>query len=233
MLARLSRSELLAAISGDALLLRVLNHVKNAADEDPAHDVEHLLRVAACTLALAAEQATLRECVCAALLHDVVNVPKNHAERARASTYSATAAREFLQQDLPAESLTRVVEAIEDHSFSAGRRPRSALGEALQDADRLEALGALGLARTFSTGARMGARYFDPEDPWALGRSLADTRFSVDHFFSKLLTLAPTLCTEAGRREAEHRAELLRTFLLALADEIGCPLELGKLPERA
>ena len=229
MLSVMSRGELLAAIANDPLLSRVFAHAKAEAGDDAAHDIEHLLRVAQGTLALAESAASFRECVCAALLHDVVNLPKNHPDRARASTLSGEAARRLVEGELGEASTARIVEAIEDHSYSAGRRPRSPLGEALQDADRLEALGALGIARTFSTGVRLNAAYFDPEDPWSERRPLDDLRFSVDHFFRKLLLLPDTLCTERGRAEARKRGQLLEAFLLALGDEIGCPLDAARL----
>jgi len=229
MLERLSRAALLGAIDADPLLSRVLAHVRGVCVDDAAHDVEHLLRVAQGTIALRDDPRAFRECVCAALLHDVVNLPKNHPERSRASALSAEAARGLIALELGGDATERVVEAIEDHSYSAGRRPRSPLGEALQDADRLEALGALGIARTFSTGVRLGAHYFDPEDPWAERRALDDLHFSVDHFFKKLFLLPATLCTERGREEAWARTRLLEEFLLALGDEIGCPLERARL----
>lgn len=121
------------------------------------------------------------------------------------------------------EAVEQIAEAIRDHAFSAGRTPTSALGSALQDADRLEALGALGILRTASTGARMGARYFDPDDPWAERRPLDDRSFSIDHFFSKLFALEHGLLTEAGRAEARRRTEILRAFVTELGREIGVP----------
>lgn len=224
-----SREQLLRAIAADPLLARVFAEVRELSRDDPAHDVEHLLRVALFTIKLAGSRAEPREAICAALLHDAVNVPKNHPERARAAEWSAARARELLSgSELSEAQQRRVTEAIEDHSYSSGRRPRSALGEALQDADRLEALGALGIARTFSTGVRLGARYFDPGDPWAVARPLDDLSFSVDHFFRKLLALPATLCTAEGRAEANKRVELLKSFLSALGEEIGSPLD----PER-
>jgi uncharacterized protein len=222
-----SRAALLDYIASDALLESVLNAVRAVSDDDAAHDSEHLLRVALFTIRLGGARVEVREAICAALLHDVVNLPKNHPGRARASQLSAARARELLGKgDLDEEALERIAQAIEDHSYSSGRRPRSALGEALQDADRLEALGALGIARTFSTGVRLGASYFDPEDPWAKKRVRDDARFSVDHFFTKLLALPDTLCTQEGRLEAHKRARILREFLTALGEEIGSPCEL-------
>lgn len=229
MLPLIGRDALLAAIDADPLLARVFAHVKKESDGDPAHDVDHLLRVAQNTVALLDDAARLRECVCAALLHDVVNLPKNHPDRARASVLSAAAAEKLIASDLGSAATAEVTGAIEDHSYSAGRRPRSALGEALQDADRLEALGALGIARTFSTGVRLQASYFDPNDPWSDRRELNDLRYSVDHFFKKLLRLPSTFCTERGRAEALARTRILEAFLLALGEEIGAPLARERL----
>jgi uncharacterized protein len=75
----------------------------------------------------------------------------------------------------------------------------------------------------------MGARYFHPEDPWGCNRELDDRRYTVDHFFCKLLTLPATMNTEAGRREAERRVEFMRTFLRQLGDELGEPPPEGAL----
>ena len=137
---------------------------------------------------------------------------------------SAREARRLLpEHGFGPASVERIAEAIEDHSYSRGATPRSALGRALQDADRLEALGALGVFRTISCGTRMGARYFDPADPWANARDLDDRRQTVDHFFAKLLLLADTLHTERGRLEAKRRAAFMEAFLDQLADELGRP----------
>jgi uncharacterized protein len=216
------RADLLAFIASDARLSRLLELVQKRLDHDPGHDVEHCLRVALWTLRLGADAVEERRAVAAALLHDIVNVDKSSPERARASELSAAEARGVLAElgFEPAE-IDEIASAIRDHAFSAGRVPDSALGCALQDADRLEALGALGIFRTISTGVRMGARYFDPADPWAERRELDDRAFTVDHFYVKLLGLADTMTTELGRHEARRRTELLRRFLWELAGELG------------
>ncbi|MFO0571463.1 MAG: HD domain-containing protein [Polyangiaceae bacterium] len=190
-------------------------------DDDPGHDLSHALRVATWTVRVAEEELPKRLVLAAALLHDSVNVPKNSPDRARASELSAALARELLpRHGFPPGEVALVCDAIRDHSHSRGSLPESALGRALKDADRLEALGALGLCRTLSTGARMGARYFDAEDPWAERRPLDDLAFSVDHFFTKLMGLPARMLTPRGREEACRRVELLRSFLQALAREI-------------
>lgn len=210
-------------------LPELLAEARAALGDDPGHDLHHALRVARWTLRLGEGALSPRLALAAALLHDVVNLPKDSAERAQASERSAAVARETLpRHGFSAEEVELVAEAIRDHSFSRGATPRSLLGRALQDADRLEALGALGLMRCISTGARMGARYFHPDDVWAKARPLDDERYSVDHFFAKLLALPASMTTEAGRREAERRAEFLRVFLRALASELEEPLPDGR-----
>jgi uncharacterized protein len=90
----------------------------------------------------------------------------------------------------------------------------------VQDADRLEALGAIGVARVFATGASFGAGLWHPEDPWAEGRDLDDKAWSLDHFEKKLLKLAADMKTAAGRRLAETRQGAMLAYLAALRAEL-------------
>ena len=220
-----TRADLLALIEEDPLLTELAKRVAPRLEDDPGHDLEHALRVARMGLRIAGTRADTREMVAAALLHDVVNLPKDHPERALASQKSATLAHTWLRElGVSEESATRVADAIRTHSYSRGETPTSPLGDALQDADRLEALGAIGVFRTISTGAKMGAVYFDALDPWAEERALDDKRYSIDHFFTKLLSLPATMRTEAGRLEGERRAASMRGVLVQLADELGVPL---------
>lgn len=215
-------------MANDAALAVLLAELRSRQAEqrsnDSAHDVAHALRVARWTLALGGAEVDPREAVAAALLHDAVNPPKDSPKRARASERSAALARERLHAlGFAPESVTRITDAIRDHSFSRGAVPATPLGCALQDADRLEALGAIGLLRCISTGVRMGGAWFEADDPWAEIRPLDDTRYSVDHFFTKLLKLPATMRTVAGRAEAERRAAFLRDFLSRLGEELGRP----------
>jgi len=217
-----------ALVAGDPALATLLAEARERdaahATPDPTHDVAHALRVAEWTLRLAEPGVDAREAVAAALLHDAVNPPKDSPERAFASERSAELARDRLAGlGFRPEAVERVAGAIRDHSFSRAAVPESALGRALQDADRLEALGAIGLLRCISTGVRMGGGWFDPEDPWAERRPLDDRRWSVDHFSTKLLRLPGTMRTPAGRAEAERRAGFLRAFLARLSEELGRP----------
>ncbi len=207
--------------TGLARLQEVVVARLDAQGFDAGHDLVHALRVASWTLRLD-PKVDRREAIAAALLHDVVNLPKDHPERSTASTQSADVARSILPDcGFDEEGTERIAHAIESHSFSRGLPPANALARALQDADRLETLGSIGLMRVFSTGARMGAAYFDAADPWAEGRPFDDLRFSIDHFAVKLLSLPDSMQTEKGREEGRRRVERMRRFLRDLADEIG------------
>lgn len=228
-----SNAALLPFIHADAALTQVLAYVRERMDQDAAHDVAHLFRVARWAVRLGRDEGVdERLAIAAALLHDVVNVPKTSPDRHRASELSAAVARELLPTlgFSPAQA-EEVAEAVRDHSFSRGAVPRTPLGRALQDADRLEALGALGVFRCIATGVRFGGDFFHPDDPWAADRPLDDGRYSVDHFFTKLLRLPPTLLTEAGRAEAARRAESMVALLRQLGDELGAPLPAHRLAE--
>ncbi len=195
----------------------------HAAPADAAHDLGHVRRVVAAARRLAeAEGARLAVVVPAAWLHDCVLVPKDAPDRHRASALAARRAGGLLREAGYPEPLVPAIEhAIEAHSFSAAVEPRTVEAAVVQDADRLDALGAVGIARTFLVAGSLGSGLAHPTDPFPTRRPPDDRRFAVDHFYAKLLTLAATMRTAAGRAEAEHRTAFLRAFLRQLADEFG------------
>lgn len=189
---------------------------------DGAHDLAHCLRVARLAQALAREEGADPEaCAAAALLHDLVYLPKNHPDSSRTARLGAELAQEWCRE-IPelAGRAELIAGAVATHSFSGGERPGSLAGAVLQDADRLEALGAIGLARVFATGGAMGAGLWHPGDPWSRERVPDDKRWSLDHFQTKLLRLKDGMNTAAGRRLAAARDQVLRDFLAALAEEL-------------
>lgn len=190
---------------------------------DAAHEMGHFERVSLWALRLAGIEGADPVVVwAAAWLHDMVHVPKNSPDRPRASTLAAEAASRFLEAEgWGASPVEPIAHAIAAHSFSARIEPATIEAAVVQDADRLEALGAIGLARCLMLGGQMGSRLFHPGDPWGEHRPLTDDCISVDHFFAKLLKLPHTMRTEAGRIEALRRAQLLKQFLVELARETG------------
>lgn len=222
----LTRTSLLQAIDQEPQLRALIAFVRDEVDDgDDAHGFEHFTRVALWALRVQEKDLKRANIIAAAFLHDIVNVPKNSPLRAQASQLSADRARAVLPSlRYETEDIEEICDAIRDHSYSRGATPTSALGRALQDADRLETLGAIGLMRVFATGARMEAAFAHPTDPWATHRPLEDTLYSIDHFFTKLLQLSETLLTPKGRTEAHRRRGILITFLHQLASEIDQPL---------
>lgn len=192
---------------------------------DPAHDLAHVRRVVATARRLAAlEGARLEIVVPAAWLHDCVSVRKDSPERGRASALAASAAGRFLADaGYPEEWIPQIRHAIEAHSYSAGVAPRTPEARVVQDADRLDALGAVGIARCVMVGASLGLSLYDPEEPLPQRREPDDSAFIVDHFYVKLLRLADTLQTTAGRAEAQRRSRFMEAFLEQLAGEAGAP----------
>jgi uncharacterized protein len=189
---------------------------------DAAHDLTHVRRVVvnACSLA-AAESARLEVVVPAAWLHDCVTVPKDSPQRATASRLAAAQALAWLREwDYPSADLPDIAHAIEAHSFSAGIVPRTIEAMVVQDADRLEAIGAVGLARCLMLSGEMGRPLYAEEDPFCLQRQPDDGAAAVDHFYTKLLKLEATMQTASGRREAQLRTEYLRGFLTQLKHEL-------------
>jgi uncharacterized protein len=195
-----------------------------AGETDGAHDLGHLDRVWANAQGIALELggADLEILLPAAYFHDAVNLPKNHPERAQASMASAKWAAEYLARTtFPTAKIPAVAHAIAAHSFSANITPKTLEAEILQDADRLEALGAIGIARMFHVGGAMGGLLFDADDPMALNRPLDDKRFSLDHLEVKLFPIAQTMRTAPGREMARARVQWMRAFRSCLLQELG------------
>ncbi len=188
---------------------------------DPAHDLQHIERVVLNTRQLAkAENLGLEILLPAAWLHDCLHVAKDSPLRSKASVLAADHAIAFLRKhDYPSEHLDAIHHAIEAHSFSAQITPRTIEAKVLQDADRIDALGAVGLSRCLMLGGHMGSSLMNPEDPFCESRPPDDANFCVDHFFAKLLTLESTMQTVAGRALAKERSDFLRQFLDQLKKE--------------
>jgi uncharacterized protein len=186
-----------------------------SSDDDGAHDISHLHRVWQAARTMMADHPEADELIvqAACYLHDPVNLPKNHPERHLASRQAAKIACDKLATaGFPTSKLEGVGHAIEAHSFSAAIAPLTLEAKIVQDADRLDALGAVGLARMFYTAGRMGSSLAHPIDPLALEREMDDRAYALDHIERKLATLPATMQTEAGRKLGDARLAWLRAF---------------------
>ena len=192
---------------------------------DAAHDRAHVERVVTTARRLArTEDAQMEVVIPAAWLHDCVVVPKDHPRREQASLLAAEAAGQFLSEEgYPERWIAPVKHAIAAHSYSGNIAPETVEAKVVQDADRLDALGAVGLARAFMVGGALGHTLYDPDDPFCEHRPPDDDTYAIDHFYAKLLRLPDTMQTDAGGTEAERRVQFMRTYLDRLADEIDAP----------
>ena len=203
---------------------RIAIELEQQGNNDAAHDLSHARRVWRHCLSIMEQDDLQVEplvLLAAAYFHDIVNVSKHSKERKQASSMAAEQALIILRSmSFPSEHLGEVKSAIESHSYSANLRPKTSAAKIVQDADRLEALGALGIARVFYVAGQMNSKLFDPEDPWAKKRELNDLEFAIDHFYVKLFNIASRMQTQAGRRMAEELTQKMKDYLVQLKNEI-------------
>lgn len=152
-----------------------------------------------------------------ALLHDIADSKFYNGDE----TIGPKVAREFLENQVVSEEvIVHVVKIIENISFKGGNVDRqfsSAELDVIQDADRLDALGAIGIARTFNYGGHKGRALYDPALKPHLNMTKeeykASTAPTVNHFYEKLFLLKDRMNTETGRKIAEQRHQFMELFL--------------------
>lgn len=201
---------------------RFLQHVEQLEVVDVGHDINHVIRVVKSALQFAeAEQANMWVVLPAAWLHDCVPVAKDSPLRSKASKLSAEKAIELLTEwRYPEGYLADIAHAITAHSYSANVPCETLEAKVVQDADRMDALGAIGVARTFVVGAGFGNPLTFHEDPFCYHRKPDDRLAIVDHFYTKLLKLKDTFHTRAAKQEANKRHQFMIEFLQQLEAEI-------------
>ena len=193
-----------------------------ASCDDPAHDLLHFRRVVGLAKYLCTREGGKSEVVVpAAWLHDLVIIPKDSPVRNQASRLSAEKAVEFLRSiDYPAKFYDEIAHAIEGHSFSANIEVKTIEAKIVQDADRLDGLGAIGIARCFATAGVLRRAFYSPEDPFCDVRTPDDSRYTIDHFFKKLFRTAETMKTPSGIEEGRKRVAVMKDYLSSLRSEV-------------
>jgi len=198
------------------------------ADTDSAHGFDHVLRVLRLAERIAtAEGADLSVVRAAALLHDVGRAEELRTGESHA-LISARRAREILAAE-PAEWVARVAQAIAEHRFRGNERPSSLEGQALFDADKLDAIGAVGVARAYAVAGAHQQRLWAPVSPERCARAPQDGRGDltdaqhtpVHEYLFKLVRLREQLYTPEGRRIAEQR----HSFMVAFFEELGAEVQ--------
>jgi len=193
------------------------------AGRDPGHDYAHVIRVYNIAERIGKEEGADMEILLAAvLLHDIIVYPKGSEKRTKSADESAELAEKMLAaRSWPRERIERVSYCIKTHSYSKNVDPETLEAKILQDADRLDALGAIGIARTFSVGGSEMRSFYNPQDPFCrMGREPEDTRWTMDHFKAKLLKLEKTMHTDTAKRMAHERTRFMEAFLAQMEKEI-------------
>ena len=200
----------------------ISNDVKKIIENDSAHDFEHIMRVYKNAKKLCKQEKVNEKLVlCAVLLHDIVSYPKSDKRSKNSSIDSAKKAIIILKRyGFTENEITIISDAIREHSFSQKKTPKTIEGEILQDADRLDALGAIGIARVFATGGSLKRPFYNTDDPFCKKRNADDKIWTLDHFFQKLLKLEFLMNTKSGKIEAKKRTRILKEYLKQLKNEI-------------
>jgi uncharacterized protein len=190
---------------------------------DPAHDFYHIMRVYRNAEMIGQYEGTNMEILLpAVLLHDLVVYPKGSAKSSKSSDESADLAENILQSyGYPQDQINQICYCIRAHSYSKRLIPESLEGRILQDADRLDALGAIGIARIFSVSGSENRTFYNANDPFCRSdRDLDDTQWTLDHFQTKLLKLEDSMHTETAKKIAQERTRFMLLFIRQLQKEI-------------
>ena len=167
------------------------------------------------------ENANEKLVLSAVLLHDVVSYPKSDKRSKLSSIKSAEESKKILKKfNFTKEEIQIISDAIRDHSFSRNVIPATLEGKILQDADRLDAIGAIGIARVFAVGGSEKRPFYNIKDPFCKSRIPNDKIWILDHFYRKLLKLESLMNTKSGKIEAKKRTRVLKDFLNELKKEI-------------
>ena len=199
----------------DNTILFVKQKLENA---EAGHDWFHIERVYKNALLIAQDEVCDIQIVkLGALLHDIADSKFNNGDE----TVGPKVAREFLEsQNASDETITHVVNIIENISFKGGnfeKKFNSKELEIVQDADRLDALGAIGIARTFNYGGFKNRQLYNPNIAPKINMSKEEYKDStaptLNHFYEKLLLLKDKMNTQAGKRIAQERHKFMELFL--------------------
>ena len=206
--------------------MNVINLLKQEVHDlminDAAHDFDHIMRVFKNAQNICKkENANEKLVLSAVLLHDVISYPKSDKRSKLSSIKSAEESKKILKKfNFTKEEIQIISDAIRDHSFSRNVIPATLEGKILQDADRLDAIGAIGIARVFAVGGSEKRPFYNIQDPFCKNRIPDDKIWTLDHFYRKLLKLESLMNTKSGKIEAKKRTRVLKDFLNELKKEI-------------
>jgi uncharacterized protein len=189
---------------------------------DSAHDQGHAMRVLKLAEVIGkAEGANLSVLRPAALLHDIGCAPKHLGKEKESEDRTLIIARALLAKTgYGPQDIETILGMIGVHGYSRKIVPKDLEGKILQDADRLDAMGAIGIARTFLVGGSINRPLYHLTDPWAKARDIDDKAYNLDHFEKKLLKLKDGMHTGTARSLAQDRHKFLEKYIEQMKKEL-------------
>ncbi|MDQ4101176.1 MAG: HD domain-containing protein [Thermoproteota archaeon] len=190
---------------------------------EPAHDFDHIMRVYKNAKKIGkVEGGDMEILLPAVLLHDIIVFAKGSTNSSKSSDESAILAENILQgYGYTQDQINQICYCIRVHNYTKKVVPTTLEGRILQDADRLDALGAIGIARTFSVSGSENRPFYNAHDPfWETHRSLDDKQWTLDHFQTKLLKLEEIMHTKTAKKIARERTRFMVLFIRQLQKEI-------------
>jgi uncharacterized protein len=189
---------------------------------DPSHDFQHVLRVLNLSLKIGVEEGADSEILIpAALFHDIIVYRKDSFNSKNEAQESSEFAKNILKKinGYPKNKIAAVAECIKQCSFSKGIKPDLLESKIIQDADRLEATGAISIMRTFSSCGQMSKQFYDPSDPFCLN-GFVEFRSGLDLFYRRLLIVESGMHSQLAKEIAKRRTVFLKFFLKELRLEL-------------
>src|SRR5690554_542371 len=197
---------------------------KRFSREATGHDWFHIQRVRHCALEIQEKEGGNRVIIeLAALLHDISDHKFNGGDFDKGAAVSREMLDQFEIDERTKNAVTEIVKNVSFKGSGESDKMKTLEGKIVQDADRLDAIGAIGIARTFAYGGAIGQSIYNPSIPPKENQNKEDyvkeRSHTINHFYEKLLLLKDRMHTETARKMAEKRTKFMREFLKEFYEE--------------
>jgi uncharacterized protein len=189
---------------------------KEISDKDVSHDFHHTRRVLKNAETISQQEGGDLDIITpSALFHDIIVYPKHSTKSHKSHEDSANKTEKVLLEldNYPKEKIDKVKTCIKECSFSKNLEPSFLESAILQDADGLEATGAVSIMRTFASTGQMKRPFYNPQDPFCENREPNPEKFALDLFYNRLLKVSERMNTETAKEMAKRRTKFLENFL--------------------
>jgi len=204
------------AIQEKQIISQTTNYIKALLEgEGSGHDWWHIYRVRNNALTIArAYNVNMFVLEMAALLHDIADHKFHHGDE----NIGLIQAENWLaKHHIPDNEIQHILNIMREVSYSSATKPTSLESEIVQDADRLDAIGALGIARTFAYGGYKKREIYNPHTPPVKYKNMDEykknTNPTINHFYEKLLLLKDMMNTEEAKKIADGRHQFMEQYL--------------------